>query len=198
MLRKQVASMPINRILIKAQVATYANVLLEAARNKGNIFEVNSQLEQALHTIRGNMNLRDALADTTTPAEVRANIVKEIFKDFDPALIKALALMAEREFIDHLSRVCEAYTLAAEEATDSIVIDVTTAVELNDELRTKLKDRLSAQYDGKDIVLQEHVDKSILGGIIMSAHGKLIDASVISQLENARLVLSTVPAGGEA
>ena len=110
--------MPINRILIKAQVATYANVLLEAARNKGNIFEVNSQLEQALHTIRGNMNLRDALADTTTPAEVRANIVKEIFKDFDPALIKALALMAEREFIDHLSRVCEAYTLAAEEATD--------------------------------------------------------------------------------
>lgn len=189
--------MPIDRNLIKAEVATYARVLLEAAQGEDKVFEINAQLGEALHAIRGSMNLRDALEDKSTPAEVRSNIVKEVFKDYDVALVSTLALMAERDFIGYLSRVCEAYDLAAEDATNSVVVDVTTAVELTDELRGKLKKKLSTQYDGKDVVLQEHVDKSILGGIVMSAHGKRIDASVTSQLENARLVLSTVPAGGE-
>jgi len=35
-----------------------------------------------------------------------------------------------------------------------------------------------------------------MGGIVMSAHGKRIDASIQSQLEQARVVLSTV-SGGE-
>ncbi|MGN0035310.1 MAG: ATP synthase F1 subunit delta [Coriobacteriales bacterium] len=189
--------MPTNRNLIKAQVATYAEVLLEAARNEGRVFEINAQLEEALHTIRGSMELRDALRDSTIPAEARTKIVKGVFKDFDPALVNTLAVIVERDFVDNLSQVCEAYTLRAEEASGAVVVDVSTAVELTDELRETLKKKLSANFDGKDIVLQEHVDKSILGGIILSAHGKRIDASVTSQLERARLVLSTEPAGGE-
>jgi F-type H+-transporting ATPase subunit delta len=189
--------MPTNRNLIKAQVATYAEVLLEAAKNEGRVFEINAELVDALATIRGNMDLRDALRDGTTPGEVRANIVRGVFKDFDPALVSTLALMAERLFIDHLSQVCEVYTQQAEAATGAIVVDVTTAIALTDELRETLKNKLSAQFGGKQVVLQEHVDPSILGGIIMSAHGKRIDASITSQLERARLVLSTVPSGGE-
>lgn len=189
--------MPIDRNLIKAQVATYAQVLLEAAKSEDKVFDVNAELDDALRIIRGSMDLRDALDDKTTPSEVRAGIVREIFKDFDAALVATLALMAERGFIGHLSRVCEAYTLAAEEATNSVVVDVTTAVALTDELRETLKKKMSAQFNGRTVVLQERVDKTILGGIVMSAHGKRIDASVTSQLENARIVLSTVPAGGE-
>ena len=38
----------------------------------------------------------------------------------------------------------------------------------------------------------------IIGGIVISTHGHRIDASIASQLESARLVLSTAPTGGEA
>lgn len=189
--------MPTNRNLIKAEVATYAKVLLQAAQAENKVFEVNAQLHEALSTIRGHMDLHDALEDASQAPETRSAIVKGVFKGYDEALVSVLALMAERGFIDRLSRVCEAYTDAAEEATDSVVVDVTTAVALTDELRETIKNKLSAQYGNKTIVLQEHVDKSILGGLIMSAHGKRIDASIVSQLERARLVLSTVPSGGD-
>ena len=82
-------------------------------------------------------------------------------------------------------------------ATDTVVVDTTTVVALTDELREIIKKKLSADFKGKNIVLREHVDPSILGGIIMSAHGNRVDASIATQLENARRVLSTVPNGGE-
>ena len=46
-------------------------------------------------------------------------------------------------------------------------------------------------------MLREHIDKSLLGGILMSANGKRIDASVLSQLESARNVLKLSTDGGE-
>ena len=51
---------------------------------------------------------------------------------------------------------------------------------------------------GHEVILREKVDPSIIGGIIISTHGHRIDASIASQLETARTVLSAAPTGGEA
>ena len=77
-----------------------------------------------------------------------------------------------------------------------VAVDVTTAVELSDALRESISAKLAADL-GKGVVLRETVDPSIIGGIVISTHGHRIDASLASQLENARLVLSA-HTGGEA
>ncbi len=189
--------MPTDRNLVKKEIATYASVLLEAARTAGKVFEVDAQLSDALSAVRSSMDLRNALEDMTFAPETRSAIVRELFSGFEPCLVSVLAVMAERGEIGLLSRVSEAYNLAAEDATKTAVVEITTAVALTDELRETIKKKLSAEFGGLDIVTRERVDKSIIGGIIMGAHGKRIDASIVSQLENARLALSTVPTGGE-
>ena len=68
------------------------------------------------------------------------------------------------------------------------VVEVVTAVELDDHLREVIKKKADQEL-GKNVVLEERVDKSILGGIIMSANGQRIDASVLTQIENARETL---------
>lgn len=62
------------------------------------------------------------------------------------------------------------------------VVDVTTVVELDDHLREVIKNKAEADL-GTNVVLREHLDASLLGGILMSVGGKRIDASVVSQLE---------------
>ena len=74
---------------------------------------------------------------------------------------------------------------------------VTTAVELTESLRESITKKLAADL-GKGVVLREKVDPAIIGGIVFSTHGQRIDASIASQLENARGVLSTAHTGGEA
>ena len=187
--------MPTNRNIVKREVETYASVALDAAKQSDSIFETGSQLEQALSAIRGNMEFHSALKDVTVPGKVRADIIREVFDSFGNPAKEILAVMAERGEIELLSRVCETYSYAAEEETNTVVVDVTTVVELTDELREKISKKVSADLGGRQVVLREHIDKSILGGIVLGAHGKRIDASVVSQLENARVVLSTVPGG---
>jgi F-type H+-transporting ATPase subunit delta len=184
-----------DRTLAKKASQVYAEVLLEAASVSSDVFEVSGQLEAVYKTIAGTVELRDVLTDRAIEVSTRQGIIRDLFADFDPALLSVLDVMVERGDIRLLNRINEAYVLLAEQALGAVFIDVTTVVELGEELRDSIRKKYSAQF-GKDVFLREHVDPSLVGGIVLSTHGRRIDASVASQLENARRVLSTIPSGG--
>ncbi|MDO5358429.1 ATP synthase F1 subunit delta [Slackia faecicanis] len=191
--------MPTNRLLAKEEVATYVNLLLEAAMNEGGqerVFDVRDQLETVLRIYRGNADLRDALVNPAYSPEQRGRLAANVFEGVDPLVNSVIAVMAERGNLGKLSAVVSSFNETSEEKLGVCVVDVTTVVSLDDELRTVITDKLSKDL-GKNVVLREHIDKSILGGIIMSTHGKRIDASVASQLERTRNVLTESNDGGE-
>ena len=190
--------MATNRLLVKQEVATYASTLLEASYEAGQdcVLEVRDQLDFVVATYRGNADLRDALTGPGFTPEQRHELVNNVFKGLNPLVVSVVAVMAERGNLDELGQVVSTFKDIAEEKLGVCVVDVTTVVELDDELRKFICDKLSKDL-GKDVVLRENIDKSILGGIIMSTHGKRIDASVVSRLENARNVLTESNDGGE-
>ena len=181
--------MPIDRALIRKTVGVYAETLKGSAPDEDAAFALSGELEQILSTIRAHMELRDTLMDHTLPKIARQDILKEIFSDCDPAVLAVLAVMIERGDIHLLPQICERYVELVEEALDAIIIDVATVVELDDRLRDMIKQKYSAQF-GRSVLLREHIDPSLVGGIVLSAHGSRIDASVNSLLENARTVLA--------
>ena len=95
-----------------------------------------------------------------------------------------------------LPQVRASYENQVETKLNLCILDVTTVVELDDHLRDIIKQKAESEL-GMKVVLRERIDKSILGGIIMSAGDKRIDASVASQLNNARIVLKKKTDGGE-
>ena len=181
--------MPIDRTVTRKAVDIYAKALLEAAKGEGTVFEVSGQLEQATKVIRANMELRATLNDRTVPGVARSGIAKEVFAGLNASVVEVIGVLVERDEIDLLSRVTESYVYLAEEELDAVFIDVTTVVELDDSLRDGIKKKYSAQL-GKNILLREHVDASLVGGIVLSSHGSKVDASVVTQLDRARLALA--------
>lgn len=188
--------MPTNRILVKQEVTTYANCLLEAAQAAGRVFEDIEDIKSARTAVVKSSQVREFLQDPNIPAENKSAFVKEAFEGFAPEVVSVVAVMAERGETKLLGRVAAAYEAAAEKALDMVVVDVTTAVPLDDHLRDVICKKLSADL-GHSVRLNESVDASILGGIIMSTHGKRMDASVKTQLTHARSVLKTASTGGE-
>ena len=191
-------SRPTNRLLVKEEVATYANTLYETAVAQGQdtVMEIRDQLEQVLNLYRGNSDLRDALDAPAYTAEQRGEMAKNVFDGLNPLLVSVFSVMAERGNFRELSLINSAYNDAVEERLGVSIVDVTTVVALDDELRTLITNKLSADL-GKSVVLREHIDPSILGGIIMTNQGKRIDASVASKLDQARSVLREQNDGGE-
>lgn len=183
--------MPTNRLIVKEQVATYAQVLFDAANDAGgqdSVLEVREQLKQIVALIREDVDLQEALKDTGLTAEQRESVARGVFAQLNAALVEVLAVMAGRNEIDLLTRVQGDFEKLLGDKLNLCVVDVTTAVELDDHLRELIKEKAAKEL-GKNIVLNERVDKSILGGVIMSANGERIDASISSQIENARETL---------
>ena len=191
--------MPANRLIAKEEVATYASVLFDAANDRGGldaVLDVRTQMEAVMAATRSDMDLARALSDPDATDEQRYEVAKGTFAACEPELGEGLAVMAQRSDMAFLPRVFEAYSGLMAEKLDTIVLDVTTVVPLDDELRRIIQEKTKADL-GRNVVLHEHIDKSILGGIIMSTGEKRIDASIISQLNHARNVLKETSDGGE-
>jgi F-type H+-transporting ATPase subunit delta len=186
-----------SRALAKQIIGTYASVLFDAAAADDAVDDVFVQMEAVQRIIRSSAPLRDALLDDSVPGTQRGKVATEVFAGLNPALVSTLAVLAERGNFDLLSGVVETYANVAEERRGVVAVDVTTAVELSESLRESITKKLVADL-GKGVVLREKVDPAIIGGIVFSTHGQRIDASIASQLENARGVLSTAHTGGEA
>lgn len=191
--------MPTSRHVLREKVAAYASALLDGAYEAGGqnaVLEVRDQAERVMRAARSNMDLSSALEDSSYTPEQRNGLARSVFAQCHPVLVDVLAVMAEREDFALLSRVWASYGEQLERKLNVTVVDVTTVVELDDHLREVIVRKAEADL-GTKVVLREHIDKSLLGGILMSANGKRIDASVLSQLENARNVLKLSTDGGE-
>jgi F-type H+-transporting ATPase subunit delta len=182
--------MATDRIAAKQEAQVYAQVLLDAAKTEDKVFQLTGQFEDFLSVLRGSIDLHTALTDNAISPEERMNIVKGIFTNMDAALLGVLNVVFERNDTDKLARICEDYTALAEEELSASIIDVTTVIELDDNLRDQIKTKYSAQL-GRGVLLREHIDKGLIGGIVLNMHGKRIDASVAGQLERARVTLSS-------
>ena len=183
--------MPTNRLVEKEKVAVYANALFEAASSKGGrevAIEIRDEVENLAAIMRGNGNLVETLADTMLAPAQRAEVARNVFAGADAILVDVLAIMAERGDIKLFNRVATAYEALVSEKLNVTIVDVTTVVELDDHLREVITNKASKDF-GTDVVLREHIDKSILGGVLLSANGSRLNASVKWQLENARIAL---------
>ncbi len=182
--------MATNRLVEKGKVEIYARTLFDVLRDSGEeaLVEVRNQMQVLLHLIYADIDLAYALDNPDYEPEQRYALAQAVFADADPALREILAAMAKNGDASMVSRVYHALEDLMTRELNLCVVDVTTAVPLDDKLRQQIKEKTEADL-GCKAMLNESIDQSILGGIVMSVNGMRIDASVISQLNHARHLL---------
>ncbi len=121
--------------------------------------------------------------------------VKHVLK-FSPEVLETITAMQGEDDFDLLDKVYSEYKGLLDKSDDTVSVDVTTAVTMDDEMRERVREKCRKDFDAP-VYLVEHVDPSILGGIILEAKGHRRDASVKAQLINVRKKLSSANMGGD-
>ena len=67
-----------------------------------------------------------------------------------------------------------------------VVADVTTARPLSGDTRNDIESLIVAKTGGRQVALREHVDETIIGGIIIRTAGKEYDRSLQNAIRNLR------------
>jgi len=176
---------------------TYARVLFDLATVADSVDTTGEGINSVAETIRGHMDLREALIDAQVTAEKKRDVLRDIFgESASPEVLAIVTLAVDRGHTESLGQIASEFTAIAEKERGIVVADVTTAIALDDATRASIIKKLSAALD-RPVTLRERVDESIVGGIVIEVAGRVLDGSMSSQLDTMRSVLSSSPQGGE-
>ena len=62
-------------------------------------------------------------------------------------------------------------------------VDVTSAIELNDERKNDIRNRIADKLQ-KDVIVNWGVDSDIIGGLVLNINETIVDNSIRHRLEN--------------
>ena len=183
--------MKANRLVVNGKIEAYTSALVDnvyAGYGTEGLLEVRNQMRLVVRQLRSNPKFLQLVKEQKATPEQMNSIVRGVLEGCNPVFVEVSALMGENRDMQLISRVLHEYDRQIAEKHNLVVVDVRTAVELDDHLRQKIIDKVKNEL-GKDALLNETIDKDMLGGIVMTVQGKRIDASARAQLNRARIDL---------
>lgn len=177
----------------------YADALYAAAHEAERTREVDHDLKALLSDLAGNRPLVQALANPAIPRDAKKRVLVKLLEASEPLVRNAALVLTDRGRLPLVADTAVAYAelVAAEDRI--LTVEVTTAVALDDAQVESLRERVSAAV-GHEANVVATVDPAIIGGLVLSARGVLMDASVRRRLEEIRraLIRTPLPVGSEA
>jgi F-type H+-transporting ATPase subunit delta len=167
----------------------YAEALLAAAGEKGRLAEVREDLAEFAAAVESSEELRSFLRNPQIEPHVKRDALAALLADADELVRNFLLLLAEKGRIAEIEQIhSEFERLIAQEAR-VLELELTTAVELSDEEAAQLVRRIE-DAAGRRVEATRRVNPNILGGIVVQAGSRRLDASVRGRLNRLRQELT--------
>jgi len=152
------------------------------AERAGTLDEVEDQLFRFGRIVEANPDLAVLLDDPTADPEGRAALIGRLLEDrANPLTTELLAGLAGNTAGRSFSHGIRELVEQAAERKSELVAEVHSAVELDDQQRTRLAAALQRIY-GRPLALHIEVDPELAGGLRITVGDEVIDGSVAGRL----------------
>lgn len=159
----------------------YSKALLEVAQESQQLEAVLAEVA-AFDQVIQSTDLQAFLVDVTYSDDKKHQVIEslqnassDIFKNFLTVLVKNQRMSLLPVIIKEIRHQADRLFKISD-------VDVTSAIALTDSQLSKLETTIKSKFDLNEVTIKNTVDTSILGGVIINARGKIIDASIKSQL----------------
>ena len=164
----------------------YTKALFELAREAGQEEKIGQEMESFLQAYAGSQ-LQTVLTNPAFGMDSRKRIVIEISNKLQLSIlaIHFLSLLLERDRLTYLTSIVARYRRLLNEAKGRVEAKVVGASALEAAMLDRLNEVLH-EMSGKEIVMHQEIDPSLIGGVLLEFEGKVFDGSVRTQLENMK------------
>jgi F-type H+-transporting ATPase subunit delta len=167
-------------------VSTYAEALFEAARERDELEEVLSDLREFDEALHDSEELRLFFYGSQIPERQKRRALDGLTEGMKTSTTNFLKVLVDNGREEILEEVLARYEGLVKEHLGRIEVEVTTAVELSEDQRGKLKERLAEVLEGREIILETNVDPELIGGAVFRYGGRMMDGSIRGRLESLR------------
>jgi F-type H+-transporting ATPase subunit delta len=167
-------------------ISTYAEALFEAAREREELEAVLEDLKEFVEALRENEELRLFFYGGQIPEREKRRAIDALTEDMALSTRNFLKVLSDNGRGEILEEVLVRYEELVKEHLGRVEVEVTTAVELSNEERERIGDRLKELLEGREVILHTSVNPDLLGGAVFRFGGRMLDGSVRGQLQSLR------------
>ena len=164
----------------------YAEALFTAADELHILKEVSEDLSVVHRIIKESHEFQLFLKSPVIKKEKKQTVFKATFESsVQPLTIQFLSLLIEKEREDVLPSIIDAFFGLHDEILGIVHVGVKTAAELSQQQTAQLIERFEA-YSKKKVLIDQSLDKQLIGGFVARIGDTVFDGSVKQQLEILR------------
>lgn len=161
----------------------YAEAMFEVTKQKDLLDRVEQDLLFVLDVVKGTEDLMVFLRHPQIDEQVKKSILDSAFTDSITQIVKNfLYQLIDGKRIEYLEEITNYYIKLANEARGIVNVEAITSVDLSAADKKKVIEQLNKQLN-KEIRLDNKVDPSILGGMVIRIGDRVYDGSISKQLK---------------
>jgi F-type H+-transporting ATPase subunit delta len=170
----------------------YAKALFEIAVAHGTVDQARSEMERVGALANGSFDLRQVFANPTIREEERRAVVLDVADALKLSVTTKnfLLILAERRRLALIGDIVAEFQRQLDVHTGGARAQVFSTTELGAVQLARIKDALQ-KSTGKKVVVECIVDPSLLGGLRIQVEGKVLDSTLLLQLEALRSLILT-------
>ncbi len=172
--------------MLNPRVASrYAKSLLDLAVEKGQLEQVYNDMLYLQQLTKGSRDFLNLLRSPVVKSELKIKAIDAVTSGKIGSITTAFTtLMINKAREAVLPEVIASFIKQYKDKKGIHIIKLTTAIPASDEVKNAIVAQVKKTGDIENVELEEMVDPSIIGGFVLQAGDKLIDASVSYDLKN--------------
>lgn len=172
---------------------TYGQALFELALENNALEQILEEEAFVKEVFAENEDLVTLLNHPKISKDEKIQVVENIFKGkISDTMLGFLVIVVTKERYDELEHIFQYLEEKVREYKNIGVVNVTSAVELSDEQKERLKARLLEVTSFKQLEFNYAVDPDIIGGMILRIGDRVVDSSIRTEIEQMAKGLSKI------
>ncbi|HEY9782984.1 MAG TPA: ATP synthase F1 subunit delta [Leptolyngbyaceae cyanobacterium] len=173
-------------------VEPYARALMSVAQGNNLTEQFGEDVRSLLNVLQTSEQFRDFLANPFINAEDKKAVIGRVVGDsVNPSIRNFLMLLVDRRRIILLEGICQQYLTLLRQLNQTVLAEVTSAVELNEAQQQSVRDKVISMTNARSVEIETKIDRDLIGGVIIKVGSQVVDASIRGQLRRLSLRLSS-------
>jgi F-type H+-transporting ATPase subunit delta len=163
----------------------YSEALFAAAKEQGKIDLIREQVGAFTDALDQGRELSTFFFSPSFSSREKKEGIERVLVGADESFMNFLKVLIDNHRMPVIFRIRKQYEALWREENRLLPVEVTSAVELDDEVARRIAERVEEQT-GRRVELTRRVDDSILGGLVVRVSNMILDGSIRNQLERLR------------
>ena len=164
----------------------WAKALMDLAQEDNSITKENilAELREISSVIDSSEELSEVISNPSISTEEKQIVLCKLFENsITPIVYNFIYVLNLRKRVNIIKEIALEFEKELEKINNIVHVSVTSAIELNDDKKGQIKDKISSKLS-KDVVVDWDTDDNIIAGLVFNIDETVIDNSIRHKLED--------------